>query len=219
MLDLPKSWLDKLEPEINKFYFQDLLQSIYRGYQERVIYPPKDDLFNAFKLTPLDKVKVVILGQDPYHGVGQAQGLAFSVPNDIPIPPSLKNIYKELEADLNIEPRTSGDLTKWAKQGVMLLNTTLTVEAGKAGSHHGWGWEIFTDRVIEIISREQTNVVFLLWGRNASNKEPLIDTNKHLIIKSAHPSPLSAYRGFFNSRPFSQTNQWLKANNIKPIDW
>lgn len=188
--------------------------------QNKVIFPPSTEIFNAFNLTPFDKVKVVIIGQDPYHGYGQAHGLSFSVKDHVRLPPSLQNIYKELETDIEgFKIPTSGNLTKWAKQGVLLLNATLTVEANKAGSHQKRGWETFTDEAIKAVSDYKQGVVFILWGRFAQDKERLIDTSKHYIIKSAHPSPFSAYNGFFGSKPFSKTNEFLKKQNLQPIDW
>ena len=176
-------------------------------------------VFNAFELCPFDSVKVVILGQDPYHGVNQAHGLAFSVQDSITIPPSLKNIYKELEKDLGTPISKSGNLERWAKQGVLLLNTTLTVESGKAGSHQGWGWETFTDAVIQKISDTKENIVFLLWGKYAQEKGKIIDAGKHLVLTAAHPSPLSAYNGFFGCQHFSKTNIYLRKQNINEIIW
>ena len=177
------------------------------------------DIFNCFKLTDYNDVKVVILGQDPYHEVGQAQGICFSVPNGIKLPPSLKNIYKELNSDLGLPIYTSGDLTKWAKRGVLLLNTVLTVREGQANSHKNCGWQWFTDQVIKKISNKDKPVVFILWGGNARSKKAIIDQNKHFIVESAHPSPLSAYNGFFGSKPFSKTNKFLKENNLGEIVW
>lgn len=185
----------------------------------KVIYPKEEDIFRALKLTPLENVRVVVLGQDPYHGEGQAQGLAFSVPGDLKLPPSLKNIYKELSDDLSLESPTSGDLTAWANQGVLLLNTVLSVEAGKAGSHHGRGWEIFTDHILRVINEKKNNVVFILWGSPAQKKTQLIDESRHLILMSPHPSPLSSYRGFFGSKPFSKTNAYLKSHGLPEIEW
>jgi uracil-DNA glycosylase len=186
---------------------------------KRGSYPPKSQLYRSLELAPLERVKVVILGQDPYHGVGQANGLAFSVNMGIRIPPSLRNIYKELEADIGIEAPNHGDLTAWAKEGVLLLNSILTVEKGKPGSHKNLGWEQYTDSIIKQISDEREHIVFILWGKYAQSKESLIDTTKHLIIKSPHPSPFSARRGFLGSKPFSRTNKYLKKNNLKEINW
>ena len=183
------------------------------------VFPSREEVFRAFSLTPISKVKVVILGQDPYHGEGEANGLAFSVNKGIKLPPSLKNIYKELNSDLGIQIPNHGDLTKWAKQGVLLLNSVLTVEKDKPGSHRNMGWEEYTDSIIKKISEERKNVVFILWGKYAETKKNLIDENKHLILFSAHPSPFSARRGFFKSKPFSKCNTYLKKNGIKEIDW
>jgi len=183
------------------------------------VYPTPENVFNAFKLTPLGNIKVVILGQDPYHGEDQAHGLSFSVLNGTKVPPSLRNIYKELAADIDVGIPTSGNLEQWAAQGVFLLNSTLTVEDGQAGFHQGWGWEIFTDEVIRVISQEQPHVVFLLWGKFAQEKANLIDDSKHLLLKAPHPSPLSAHRGFFGCKHFSQANEYLRKNNIEPIRW
>ena len=183
------------------------------------IHPPSCKIFNAFALTPFDQVKVVILGQDPYHGPGQAHGLSFSVEANVTPPPSLKNIYKELQADLGLEPASHGDLSAWAKQGVLLLNSCLTVEEGRAGSHQNKGWELFTNAVMDVLNSERTNIVFILWGRKAMQKGYFIDQKRHLVITSAHPSPLSAYNGFFGSSPFSRTNSYLISKNVDPIDW
>jgi len=187
-------------------------------YKNGSVFPPREEIYTAFELTSFENVRVVILGQDPYHGEGQSHGLAFSVNEGIKIPPSLRNMYKELEDDLNIV-RTGGSLKDWASQGVLLLNTVLTVDAHEANSHRGLGWEQFTDSVIEIVSEELDNVVFILWGKPAQKKAALIDASKHLIIKSVHPSPLSAYRGFFGSRPFSRTNEYLRENGRAMVDW
>ncbi len=192
---------------------------IEEALKQQVIYPRGEDMFAAFNLTPFDQVKVVILGQDPYHGDGQAHGLCFSVPQGIQLPPSLKNIFKELHADLGITPPTSGCLTGWAQQGVLLLNAILTVRPNQAASHRDKGWEEFTDGVIQTISQKRDHVVFILWGNYARSKKKLIDTSKHLIIESAHPSPLSAYNGFFGSKPFSRTNEYLQSHNLTPIEW
>jgi uracil-DNA glycosylase len=196
-----------------------LLQLLLQ-YKNKKIYPKPKDLFKAFWLTPFDQVKVVILGQDPYHGAGQAEGLCFSVPDGLPLPPSLQNIYKEIESDLNIKKDfKNGNLEGWAKQGVFLLNAILTVVANTPASHQGRGWEAFTDFVIETISKEKENVVFILWGNYARGKKTLIDTTKHLVIESTHPSPFSAYHGFFGSKPFSKCNEYLKSHGEKEIDW
>lgn len=213
------SWQTALRNEFAKPYFIDLTKKIRLAYLTEKVYPPPKDLFTAFNLTPLPDVKVVILGQDPYHGAGQAHGLSFSVEDNTPIPPSLKNIYKELGADLGVTPKTSGSLTSWAKQGVLLLNATLTVLASQPASHQGLGWETFTDTVIQKISAEKSNVVFILWGNFAKAKANLIDQSKHLVLTAAHPSPFSAYNGFFGCRHFSKTNSYLKQTGQKTIDW
>ncbi|MBD1429856.1 uracil-DNA glycosylase [Sphingobacterium litopenaei] len=215
-----ESWAPILKPLMQQDYMKKLSAFVQQERQQYEIYPPKDLVFNAFRLTPLQDVKVVILGQDPYHNVGQAHGLSFSVPSGIPFPPSLKNIFAELTTDIDgFQIPNSGDLTKWAKQGVLLLNATLTVRAHQAASHQKQGWETFTDQVIEKISFELENVVFLLWGSYAQKKSALVDNKKHLILKAVHPSPLSVYRGFFGSKHFSQVNAYLSANGRQPIDW
>lgn len=212
-------WKSALAAEFEKSYFQDLTTSVKQAYVDRVVYPAPQSVFNAFTLCPFDQVKVVILGQDPYHGPNQAHGLAFSVPEGVRTPPSLLNIHKEIKADLGTEVPDNGNLKRWAKQGVFLLNATLTVEAGNAGSHQGLGWEQFTDAVIKTISDQKEHVAFLLWGSYARSKAPLIDTQKHLILEAPHPSPLSAHRGFLGCRHFSQTNTFLENNNLQPIKW
>lgn len=212
-------WTPFLKEEFKKPYFLELSAFLKEEYATKKIYPPHDDVFNAFAYTPYDAVKVVILGQDPYHQPRQAHGLCFSVNKGIPIPPSLMNIYKELNSDLGCTIPHHGFLVDWAKQGVFLLNTTLTVQESKPNSHYNKGWEIFTDTVIQKINEKETPVVFILWGRNARNKKALITNPKHLIIESAHPSPLSAYNGFFESRPFSRCNQFLSEQGITPIQW
>lgn len=219
MVNIGNDWDDVLKDDFSGENYAKIREFLKSEYSAHTIFPSMYDIFNAFKLTPFSKVKVVILGQDPYHGEGQAMGLSFSVPKNKELPPSLKNIYKELKDDLGVNPPDSGDLTAWAKQGVLLLNTVLTVRAGMANSHAGKGWEILTDDVIKKISCGRKNVVFILWGNNARSKKSLIDKSKHLIIESAHPSPLSAYNGFFNSKPFSKTNTYLSARGIEPIDW
>ena len=201
-------------PNFNKFY-----NKVLKLYDEKEIYPLKDNIFNALKLTPYSDVKVVIVGQDPYHGVGEAHGLSFSVQKGIKLPPSLINIYKELQSDLGIIPSKDGDLTSWAKQGVLLLNATLTVEKDKANSHSKIGWQPLTDYIIKKLNTKTDPIVFILWGNFARSKKVFITNPKHLIIESAHPSPLSASNGFFGSHPFSRTNDFLIKNNIKPIDW
>ena len=212
-------WNAVLADEFNKKYFSELRNKVRLEYKTKTIYPHPTKIFNAFSLTPFDQVKVVIIGQDPYHGENQAHGLCFSVRNDIKVPPSLNNIFKELKSDLNINPPNSGNLSLWAKQGVLMLNSVLTVKKGVANSHKNLGWEIFTENVIRIISSKLNNIVFLLWGRQAQEKIKIIDTSKHLVLKSAHPSPLSAYNGFWGCKHFSKCNTYLKKNNKKEIDW
>ena len=216
---IEQKWKEILNDEFDKNYFKELTNFVKLEYQTKTIYPPASKIFAAFDSTPFDDVKVVILGQDPYHGPNQANGLSFSVNDGIKFPPSLQNIYKELSDDLGIEIPLSGDLSHWAKQGVLMLNATLTVEGSKAGSHQKKGWEIFTDAVIEKINQEKENIVFILWGSYAQKKGAKIDRNKHFVIESAHPSPLSVYRGFWESKPFSKTNDFLKSKNITPIKW
>jgi uracil-DNA glycosylase len=212
-------WDEVLKVIWNSEGFKKFYHIIENEYNTKTIYPPKDHIFNALKLTPYKNVKVVIVGQDPYHGEGEAMGLSFSVNKDIKIPPSLQNIYKELNDDLGIPISGKGDLTKWAKEGVLLLNAVLTVEKDKAASHRGKGWELLTDYIIKILNQKEEPIVFILWGNFAKEKAKYITNPKHLIIKSAHPSPLSAYNGFFGSKPFSKTNEFLKKNNLKEIDW
>ena len=215
-----ESWASILKPLLQQDYMKKLSSFIQEERRQFEVYPPENLVFNAFRITPLEEVKVVILGQDPYHNVGQAHGLSFSVPPGMPFPPSLKNIFAELETDITgFETPTSGDLSKWAQQGVLLLNATLTVRAHQAASHQKQGWESFTDQIIGKISSELNHVVFVLWGAYAQKKAVLIDQNKHLILKSVHPSPLSVYRGFFGSKPFSKANAYLMANHRNPIDW
>ncbi len=218
-VDIEPSWYNLLENEFEKKYFTDLRSFIKNEYSTKVIFPPPKLIFNAFNLTPVNKVKVIIIGQDPYHGEGQAHGLSFSVPTDIKTPPSLMNIYKELNTDINKDIPNHGLLENWARQGVLLLNSVLTVESGKANSHKNVGWEKFTESVISLISKKKEGLVFLLWGSYAHKKEEFINSNNHLILKSVHPSPLSAYNGFFGSKHFSKTNNFLKKNNIKEIVW
>ena len=212
-------WKSVLMDQFQSPYFSALKEFLLEEKKTYTLYPPGKLIFNAFQRTPFDRVKVVILGQDPYHGPGQAHGLCFSVPQGIPKPPSLVNIFKELHSDLGVAIPEHGNLEKWADQGVLLINATLTVRKGQAGSHQKQGWETFTNRVIEVVSEEKSGVVFLLWGRFAQAKETLIDGNKHLILKSAHPSPLSAYNGFFNCRHFSRTNEYLLEQGKAEIDW
>lgn len=219
MAAIANDWLEPLKPEFSKPYYRKLYQTVNEEYRTHQIFPPADDIFNAFALTPLHEVKVVILGQDPYHGEGQAHGLCFSVKPDVDIPPSLVNIYKELQDDCGCDIPNNGYLTKWAKQGVLLLNTVLTVRAHQANSHRGIGWEEFTDAAIRILNKQDRPMVFILWGRPAQMKKSMLTNPKHLILESPHPSPLSAYRGFFGSRPFSRTNKFLKEHGIKEIDW
>lgn len=212
-------WDIVLKEEMEKPYFQSLIQYINQEYQKKTIFPPKNEIFNAFRFTPYRDVKVVILGQDPYHGIGQAQGLSFSVKKGIPKPPSLVNIFKELHDDLGCTIPQDGSLIPWAEQGVLLLNAVLTVEKDKAASHAGKGWETFTDAVIRKINEKQEPVVFLLWGNFARSKKQLITNPIHYVIEAAHPSPFSAYHGFFGSRPFSKTNAFLEKHHLSPIDW
>lgn len=216
---LANSWDAVLGEEFEKDYYQQLKKFLDYEYANHTVYPLAKDIYNALRYTPYDEVKVVILGQDPYHEPGQAHGLAFSVNKGIKIPPSLLNIYKELQTDLGISPASHGCLSKWAKEGVLLLNTSLTVRAHQANSHANKGWEILTDAIITKLNQRQRPIVFILWGRNARNKVKLIDNPQHLILQSAHPSPLSAYNGFFGSKPFSKTNDFLKKNGLTPIDW
>jgi len=216
---LKNDWADHLEPEFSKEYYLRLRRFLIEEYRTRTIYPDMYDIFNALHYTPYSKVKAVILGQDPYHGPGQAHGLCFSVKPGVPAPPSLVNIFKELHDDLGIPVPNHGCLIKWAEQGVLLLNTVLTVRAGQANSHRGMGWEIFTDRVIEVLNAKEHPVVFLLWGSHAQSKASLITNPRHHLIMSAHPSPLSAHRGFFGSRPFSRTNRFLREAGLGEIDW
>lgn len=220
ILDLtPNDWKPILSPLFETPSFNQLKQFLYVEYKENTTYPPFKKMFSAFSYTPFDDIKVVILGQDPYHGVGQANGLCFSVADGISFPPSLINIFKAIQKDLNFQIPMSGNLEKWAKQGVLLLNATLTVRANQAGSHQNKGWELFTDAIIKAISDKKENVVFLLWGNYAKAKTNIIDTSKHLILTSVHPSPLSAHRGFIDCKHFSQTNNFLKSKNINPINW
>jgi len=217
--NIEESWLLALQDEFSAPYFQELKEFLKEEKQKYEIYPPGSRIFAAFNFTPLTAVKVVLLGQDPYHGRGQAHGLCFSVPDGVKAPPSLVNIYKELHNDLGIPIPKTGNLEKWARQGVMLLNATLTVRSGQAGSHQGKGWETFTDQVIRTISDLRAGVVFLLWGKYAQDKEMLIDTNKHFVLKAPHPSPFSAARGFFGCKHFSQTNKILRDIGLEEIDW
>ena len=216
---IEESWLKVLAAEFDQPYFAQLKAFLLEEKRQYTVYPPGSLIFNAFAHTPFDRVKVVILGQDPYHGVGQAHGLCFSVPDGVPPPPSLVNMYKEIHSDLGIAPSTSGNLEHWADQGVFLLNATLTVRASTAGSHQNKGWEKFTDKVIQNLSAGREHLVFLLWGNYARAKRILIDAQKHLILEAPHPSPLSAYNGFFGCKHFSKTNEYLKNHGIEQIEW
>ena len=219
MAAISNDWLPVFQGEFRKPYYKQLYQTVMKEYNTRKIYPAPDDILNAFQLTPFHKVKAVILGQDPYHGEGQAHGLCFSVKPDVEIPPSLVNIYQELHDDCGCYIPDNGYLTKWAEQGVLLLNTVLTVRAHQANSHRGIGWEEFTDAAIQRLNEEDRPIVFILWGRPAQMKKSMLNNPKHLILEAPHPSPLSAYRGFFGCAHFSQTNRYLKANGLDPIDW
>lgn len=216
---LQNDWASLLNEEFEKDYFTKIQQFLTERYEEAQVYPNKEDVFNALNYTSYEDVKVVILGQDPYHGPNQAHGLSFSVQPGVKVPPSLRNMFKELHSDLGAEIPNHGSLVKWAKQGVLLLNDVLTVERGKAHSHRKIGWENFTKRVIELLNEKAESVVYLLWGNAAQQKEKLIDREKHLIIKAPHPSPLSSYRGFFGSKPFSKVNDYLIETGREPIDW
>lgn len=220
MAMIDNDWLPCIKQEFTKPYYKELYTFVKHEYDTRIIYPPAEDIFNAFHFTPLSKVKVMILGQDPYHNENQAHGLSFSVlPTQKDIPPSLVNIYQELHDDLGCYIPNNGYLKKWADQGVLLLNTVLTVRAHQANSHQGKGWGQFTDAVIEAVNAQDRPIVYLLWGRPAQSKIPMLTNSKHLILKAPHPSPLSAYRGFFGCRHFSQANAFLEKNGIEPIDW
>jgi uracil-DNA glycosylase len=217
---IEQSWKDVLKSEFEKDYFKKLTDFVRREYLSgKTIYPEPKNIFNAFNLCPFDKVKVVIIGQDPYHEPGQAHGLCFSVENGVNFPPSLLNIYKEIESDIGHKSITNGDLSDWAKQGVLLLNSSLTVEAHIAASHSGKGWEIFTDAVIRAIAENKKHIVYILWGSFAQKKADVVNKNENLVLTSAHPSPLSAYRGFFGNHHFSKTNEYLVQNGLTPIDW
>ena len=216
---IEKSWQEVLQTEFDKPYFENLVGFVKQEYASNTIFPPAGQIFNAFNTCPFNNVKVVILGQDPYHGPGQAHGLCFSVNDGIQFPPSLQNIFKEITSDLGIPAPKTGNLTRWAEQGVLLLNATLTVRASQAGSHQGKGWEEFTDAVIKTISEKAENVVFILWGSYAIKKKSLIDASKHCILTAPHPSPLSSYRGFFGCKHFSQTNTYLTSKGKTPIEW
>ncbi len=216
---IEQSWKSKLAKEFEQDYFARLTDFVREEYRQYTIYPPGRLIFNAFDLCPFEQVRVVILGQDPYHEPGQAHGLCFSVQEGVPLPPSLENIFREIRQDLGEEPLPSGNLERWARQGVLLLNATLTVRAHRAGSHQNKGWERFTDAVVHRLAEEKQGLVFLLWGAYAQRKGEFIDSNRHLVLKSVHPSPLSAYRGFFGNHHFSKTNQYLQSQGLDPIDW
>lgn len=219
MPPLAGEWLDALQGEFRKPYYRTLFQTINEEYKTKLIFPPADDIFNAFHFTPLNEVKVVILGQDPYHNQGQAHGLCFSVKKGVDIPPSLVNIYQELHDDLGCYIPNNGYLEKWARQGVLMLNTVLTVRAHQANSHRNLGWEEFTDAAIRVLDLQEQPIVFILWGRPAQMKKRMLHNPAHLILEAPHPSPLSARRGFFGSKPFSQTNAFLESKGLAPIDW
>ena len=216
---ITNDWLDAIQGEFAKPYYASLYRFVKEEYSRYVVYPPSEDIFNAFHYTPLSQVKVVILGQDPYHGPGQAHGLCFSVKKDIDIPPSLANIYKELNSDIGCYIPNNGYLEKWARQGVLMLNTVLTVRAGHANSHQNIGWEHFTDAAIQAVNSLGRPVVYMLWGRPARMKKSMLTNPRQLVLESAHPSPLSAYKGFFGNRHFSKANEFLEANGLSPIDW
>lgn len=219
MAMIQNDWLQAIGAEFRKPYYTELFKFVKQEYDTKQVFPPADDIFNAFHLTPFQDVKVVIIGQDPYHNDGQAHGLCFSVKPEVEIPPSLVNIYQELHDDLDCYIPNNGYLVKWAKQGVLMLNTVLTVRAHMANSHHGKGWEEFTDAAIRALNEQDRPIVFILWGRPAQMKKNMLNNPKHLILEAPHPSPLSAYRGFFGSRPFSKTNAFLSENGLEPIDW
>lgn len=219
MAMIQNDWLSAIGNEFREPYYKTLFEFVKNEYNTTQVFPPADDIFNAFHLTPLKEVRVVIIGQDPYHGDGQAHGLCFSVKPEVEIPPSLVNIYQELHDDLGCEIPNNGYLVKWAKQGVLMLNTVLTVRAHMANSHRGKGWEQFTDAAIKALDQEDRPIVFILWGRPAQMKKSMLHNPNHLILEAPHPSPLSAYRGFFGSKPFSKTNEFLTAHGEKPIDW
>lgn len=219
MAAISNDWLEALRGEFKKPYYRQLFETVKKEYATHLVFPPSDDIFNAFHLTPLKDVKVVILGQDPYHNVGQAHGLCFSVQKGVAIPPSLVNIYQELQDDLGCSIPDHGYLVKWARQGVLMLNTVLTVRAHQANSHRGIGWEEFTDAAIKVLDEQDRPIVFILWGTPAQRKKTMLHNPRHLVLEAPHPSPLSAYRGFFGSRPFSKTNAFLEENGVEPIDW
>ncbi len=219
MVNIGNRWDEILADEFKKDYYLNLREFLKQEYGRYTVYPPMNDIFNSLRYADYDNIKVVIIGQDPYHEPNQAHGLAFSVKKGCPIPPSLKNIYAELEADLGIPPCPHGELTEWAKQGVLLLNNALTVRRGQANSHRGKGWEYLTDRIIQCVNDKSDPVVYLLWGANAREKTKIINNPRHLILTAAHPSPLSAYNGFFGCRHFSKTNKFLEDNGVEPVDW
>ena len=219
MAAISNDWLEAHRGEFKKPYYRQLFETVKKEYATHLVFPPSDDIFNAFHLTPLKDVKVVILGQDPYHNVGQAHGLCFSVQKGVAIPPSLVNIYQELHDDLGCSIPDHGYLVKWARQGVLMLNTVLTVRAHQANSHRGIGWEEFTDAAIKVLDEQDRPIVFILWGTPAQRKKTMLHNPRHLVLEAPHPSPLSAYRGFFGSRPFSKTNAFLEENGVEPIDW
>lgn len=214
-----ESWKSHLQEDFESKYFVELSTRIKKEYQTKKVFPPAKYIFRALDLCPFDEVKVVIIGQDPYHGQGQANGLCFAVNEGVALPPSLQNIFKEIESDIGLKPSRSGNLERWAKQGVLLLNSILSVIENSPGSHQGFGWEQLTTSVIENLSSKRENLVFILWGNYAKQKGSIIDRTKHLVLESAHPSPFSAYNGFFGNKHFSKTNEYLKRNNRKPIDW
>lgn len=216
---ITNDWLEAIGEEFHKEYYRKLYNFVKDEYNHRLIFPKAEDLFNAFHFTPLSKVKVVIIGQDPYHGENQAHGLCFSVQPEVAIPPSLENIYKELHDDLGCKIPNNGCLVEWADQGILLLNTVLTVRAHQAGSHQGKGWEQFTDAVIQAVNKQDRPIVFILWGRPAQMKKKMLTNPKHMVLEAPHPSPLSSYRGFFGSKPFSKTNQFLTEHGVEPINW
>lgn len=218
-VQMEESWKSRLSEEFEKEYFIQLIDFVKEEYSTKKIYPSGKNIFYAFEQSPFDNVKVVILGQDPYHGPNQAHGLCFSVNEGVPFPPSLQNIFKEIQDDLGIQPPKSGDLTRWAQQGVLLLNATLTVRAREAGSHQNKGWEEFTDAAIKRLAEERENIVFILWGAYAQKKGAFIDREKHLVLLAAHPSPFSAYKGFFGNKHFSKTNEYLVSKGLTPINW
>ncbi|HKM03601.1 MAG TPA: uracil-DNA glycosylase [Lachnospiraceae bacterium] len=219
MIPINNDWFIPLQAEFQKEYFKRLVKKVQEEYSNHCIFPEEDDIYNAFHLTPFHEVKVVMIGQDPYHNMGQAHGLCFSVKPEMKIPPSLINIYKELRDDVGIPIANNGYLVNWAKQGVLMLNTVLTVRAHEANSHRGIGWEEFSDAVIKLLNKEDRPIVFILWGGPAQKKGTMLNNPKHFILKAPHPSPLSSYRGFFGSKPFSKTNEFLINNKLKPIDW